>query len=109
ALEMKPAPQRHLSVFALREDERNVERVRDGVADDHTAEGRRNDFGGRQRTNARGQLAADAFRIARVLEQQRALDVVTAVQTRGEAEVTVEQSARLAEHRLKIERHAGRE
>ena len=86
--------QRHLSGggIAFREEEARSQRARHLMADDEAAQGWGDDqvdFPGRQRADFLGQRPAQPFRGGRMLQHQRALQVLGAVQTAGKAEVAL--------------------
>ena len=87
--------QRHLSGggIAFGEEKARSERARHLVADDEAAQGGGGDqvdFSGRQRAEFLGQQPPEPFRGGRMLQHQRALQVLGAVQAAGEAEVAFE-------------------
>jgi len=81
------AAQRHLSGggIAFGEEKARSQRARHLVPDNEAAQGRGGDqvdFSGRQRAQFLGQQPAQSLRRGRVLQHQRALQVLGAVQTR---------------------------
>ena len=101
------AAQRQRAVLPLREDRAHAERTADLLADDHTAERRRHHDGRSEIARAVRERRAERLRVARMLQDERALQIARTVQPRGQTEMPVEQRARSPEEIKKlVARHA---
>ena len=95
--ELEPAPQGQPAVLAFGEQRPHAERARNFMADDHAAERRRQHDGRGQLAHLRLDRSAERAGGHRILQHEGALQVAAAVQAGREAEVALEQGARLPE------------
>src|SRR5205085_3699362 len=88
------APQSHAPLFALSPDRARAERPRHFITDDDAADGRRSNRLHAICTEAFSQRAPERFRLRRMLQDERALQVTLAMQPARQHEMPFEQRAR---------------
>jgi hypothetical protein len=99
---VEPAPQGHCSRFAFCEQSANPERARSFIGDDYAAYRWSYDCAYLLIAESSGQRAAYPLGMFRILENERALKITRAVQTRRELKVTFEQCARLLKNQEQL-------
>ena len=95
--EREPAAQRQRAVLPFGEDGAHPQRASDLLADDNPAEGWRQHGLDAETPYTVGDGSAAQFRVTRVLEDERTLQVPGAVEAGGEPEMAFEQGADAAE------------
>jgi hypothetical protein len=103
--DQETAPQDQTARFFLDEDVAFAERAPNFLADDDSAERRRDDGVEFNAAQFVGQAAANLSRDVGVLEEQRALEKLPAVEAGAKHEMAVEKRAGLAEKRQQILAH----
>lgn len=100
--EAEAAAQCQPSLVSLRERRPHVQGAADLLTDHDPSERWREHAGGAPGADARPQRGADGFGIARMLQDERALQVAGAVQTRGEPEMSFQQRAGTAKQAQEV-------
>jgi hypothetical protein len=106
--DLKAAPQDQAARLFLHEDVAFPQRAADFLADDDAAEGRGDDGVALEAAQFIGEPSANIRRDRGVLQKDRALEELPAMQTGTQNEMAVEQGARLAEERKQVVAHLAR-
>ena len=112
---LKPAPELHGTIFAFGEHRPCIELATNLLANDNPPQGRRDHDINLTVFEMTCYRATECYRVLRILKDLRTLEILVAMQARGELEVPVKQSTGfledgknlLAIHEVKRERNAG--
>ena len=95
---LNPAPQDQFAILFFHENKPHAELPRDFLADDQSAHRRRDHRDRAERPDFGRQRRAEFFDDGHLLERQRALEKLPAVQTAAQNEMAFEQRAGVAEN-----------
>ena len=91
--QQEPAAEDELAVVLFGKNKANAQLAGDFLADDESSHGGRNDGVGVKILEARGEGRSESFHVGHVLQGERALKVLAAVQTASEDEVAFQESS----------------